>query len=178
MREIDRQAHRTKGRRVVFAILVFLAVVGLSACVVPWPTSGPGHPNAPPILVGVLVGVPGIGLPAIHHHGEGTPTPDEIRKFVLSHQFPGGPTTTGKPPTILGIRFITAKAANARFQSILRGRSLGLPDTATVIYVVLQGPFAISDTAILGPGVNKPVFIQGAVEVFDAATGNLLFYGP
>src|SRR6266849_7865647 len=87
--------HSTKGRRVVFAILVFLAVVGLSACSMP---GLPGPPPSPPlILVGTLVGVPGIGLPAIHNHGKGTPTPDEVRKFVLSHQYPGGPKTTGQP---------------------------------------------------------------------------------
>ncbi len=138
MREIDRRTRR----RVVFAILVLLAVVGLSAC-----SPGiPGPPNPPLILVGTLVGVPGSGLPAIHHHGKGAPTPDEVRKFVLSHQYPGGPTTTGQPPTILGIGFITAKAASAKFQSLLRDRSMGLPDTATVIYVELQGPFAISNS--------------------------------
>lgn len=170
MREIDR--HSTKGRRIVFAALVLLAVVSLSAC-----SPGiPGHPNPPLILVGAFVGVPGVGLPAIHHHGAGTPTQDEVRTFVLSHQFPGGPTTTGQPPTILGIGLITAKAASAKFQSALRGRSMGLPDTATVISVELQGPFAISNP--LPSWAKKPVFTQGALEMFDAATGNLLFYWP
>lgn len=173
MSEIDRQTvacttRSTKGRRIVFAVLVFLALVGLSACSLGIPVT-PVTPASPPlVLVGVFVGTPGIGLPAIHHHGMGMPTEDEVRQFVLGHQFPGGPTTTGQPPTILGIKFISAKAASTKFQSILQGRSVGLTDTATVIDVELQGPFVISSTSRT----------QDAVEVFDAATGNLLFYWP
>lgn len=169
MAKIDRQTEQC----IVLAVLVFLAVVGLSACSLG--IQSPPEPP-PPIFTGALVGVPGVGLPAIHHHGKGTLTPDEVRKFVLSHQFPVGPTTTGQPPTILGIEFITAKAASAKLQGLLRGRSMGLLDTATVIDVELRGPFAFSSAAL--KSYKQPFIIQDAVEVFDAATGNLLFYGP
>lgn len=159
-------------QRVVFAILVFLAVVGLSAC-----SPGiPGPPNPlPPILVGILVGVPGIGLPAIHHHGEGTPTPDEIKTFVLSHQFLGGPTQSGQPPTVLSIETLTAKAVNAKYSAMLQGKSIGLPDTSSVIVVMLSGPFAISNVPSL---YKRPFIEQSVAEMFDAKTGNLLFYWP
>lgn len=114
------------------------------------------------------------GLPAIKHVGSGTtPTSDEVKKFVLSHKFPLDATATGKPSAILDIEFIPASAASAK----MHGESVGLPDTAMVIYVKVHGPFTFSAMS-LPPGVKGgPLHVQDAVEVFDATTGNLLLAG-
>jgi len=151
MAKIDRQTEQC----IVLAVLVFLAAVGLSACSLG--IQSPPEPP-PPNLVGTLVGTPGVGLPTIHHRDRGMHTPGEVRQFVLSHQFPGSPTTTGQPPTIVDVEFITAKAASIKFQSILQGRSMGLPDTAIVIYVELRGPFAFSSAAL--KSYKQPFIIQ------------------
>jgi hypothetical protein len=169
MRKINRQMIQ----RVVFAILVFLAAVGLSACASPGIPGTPSPP--PPIAIGTFVGVPGVGLPAIHHHGVGTLTPGEIKTFVLSHQFLGGPTQSGQPPTVLSIETLTAKAVNAKYSAMLQGKSIGLPDTSSVIVVMLSGPFAISNVPSL---YKRPFIEQSVAEMFDAKTGNLLFYWP
>jgi len=140
------------------------------ACSKPLPPQPP-----PPIVVGTFVGQPGIGLPAIHHHGKGMPTSGEVRQFILSHPFPGGKPVSGRPAPIDALLFMSAGAADARLQNILRGRRLHLFDTATVIDVELGGPFAVTT----GPSwVKRPIYVKNAVEVFDGATGNLLFYWP
>ena len=135
--------------------------------------AGPPKPP-PPILVGVFVGVPGVGTPAIHHHGKGIPTPDEVRKFVRTYGFPGGKTVSGQP-TIQSVDFMAASAANIKLQNYLRGGRVHIFDMATVIVVELAGPFIVTK----GPAWAKsPLYVNNAVEVFDAATGNLLFYWP
>lgn len=115
-----------------------------------------------------------VGLPAIKHVGSGTtPTSNEVKKFVLGHKFPLDATATGKPTAILDIEFITANAASAKMQ----GESVGLPATAMVIYVKVHGPFVFSAMS-LPPGTKSgPIHTQDAVEVFDAATGNILLAG-
>jgi len=115
-----------------------------------------------------------VGVPAVKHTGGGTaPTPAEVRAFVLSHKFALDKTATGKPSAITDVEFITASAASAK----LHGESIGLPDTTMVIYVKVHGPFVFTAMS-LPPGLNAvPPHVQDAVEVFDAATGNLLLAG-
>jgi hypothetical protein len=92
----------------------------------------------------------------------------DVTHYITTHPFPLGPTTTGKPPTIVSIEFITSKQASQR----LLGESIGVPDTAIVCYVKLSGPFTMS-FAPHPPGAQVPPS-NTATEIFDAQTGNLL----
>lgn len=93
---------------------------------------------------------------------------------MLTNGFPGGKTVRGQP-TIQSVDFMAASAANIKLQNYLRGGRVHIFDMATVIVVELAGPFIITK----GPSWAKsPLYVNTAVEVFDAATGNLLFYWP
>ncbi len=59
----------------------------------------------------------------------------------------------------------------------MQGESVGLPGTAMVIYVKVHGPFTFSAMS-LPPGTKGgPIHAPDAVEVFDAAMGNILLAG-
>lgn len=98
-------------------------------------------------------------------------TVQDANAYVSTHPFPSGPTTTGVSPTVVSTSFITTKEANTR----MHGEHTGLSDTALVCYVVLKGPFAMTN-------VSRPYGVKAlppenvGVEVFDAQTGNLLMW--
>ena len=95
-------------------------------------------------------------------------TSSDVIRFISTHSSPLGPTTTGMPPTIVSIEFITSKQASQR----LLGEWIGVPDTAIVCYVKLYGPFTNSDVPSPPGAIIKPS--NTATEIFDAQTGNLL----
>ncbi len=98
-------------------------------------------------------------------------TIQDANAYVSSHPFPSGPTITGVSPTIVSTSFITTKEANAR----MHGEHTGLSDTALVCYVVLKGPFTMTNVSRpYGAKALPPTNV--GVEVFDAQTGNLLMW--
>lgn len=115
-----------------------------------------------------------VGVKAITHVGTGTtPTLAEVKAFVLGHRFALDSAQADKPTTVTDVEFITASAASAK----LHGESIGLPDTAMVIFVKVHGSFTFTAMS-LPPGIKGgPPHVNDAVEVFDAATGNLLLAG-
>jgi hypothetical protein len=109
----------------------------------------------------------GYGIP-LTQTGVPAFTSNDVAHYINTHPFPLGPTTTGKPPTIVSIEFITSKEASQR----MLGETLGLPDTAIVCYVKLSGPFALSQAPV--PASVHLAPSNTATEVFDAQSGNLL----
>ncbi len=118
--------------------------------------------------------MPSRGVPAITPTRHGTPafTAADVRRYYLIHSFSAGPTVSGAPPTIVSIRFITTKDA----QALMGGEPIGLPDNAMVCYVELRGPFYPKYVSV-PPGQTLPATFDAGVEVFDAQTGNLLLWG-
>ncbi len=136
----------------------------------PPPRTDRGAPNLGPI-----------GAPAIHPtrdpstNGGAAFTAADVEQFIQTNGYAGGPTVSGKPPTILKILFVTSKEAGI----LLNGQDVGLPDDALVCYVLLNGPFY--ETAIPPYVPNRtppptPLTYQTGYAVFDALTGNLLMY--
>ncbi len=95
----------------------------------------------------------------------------DVTKYLQTHLFAAGPTTTGKPPTIELIQLLTDAQASLKI-----GSSIGLPDNAPVYYVLLQGPFVPTNVKL--PPSEKPIGnVNEGWEVFDAYAGNLLVWG-
>jgi hypothetical protein len=121
--------------------------------------------------------VPASNVDAIMPHSNTVPafTAEDVKRYFQTHTFPGGPTTQGQPIRVDTVQFLRAGDARSRF---LQGENLGVPDTELVCYVVLDGPFTLTNVE-LPPGTKSaqvPV-VQKGVEVFDARTGNMLLWG-
>jgi hypothetical protein len=117
------------------------------------------------------------GSPAITPRTSGSPaiTINDVRQYLQNTPFPGGPTVSGKPYTIVSITLMASKQASM----IMHGEYVGIPDNQLVYYVVVRGPFILTGMSV-PPGVNvgnKTPVVQTADEIFDAQTGNLLVFG-
>jgi hypothetical protein len=120
-----------------------------------------------------MVSSSGPGRPAIRPTQAGTPafTETDVREYLATNVFPGGVTLSGASPAITEIMFVTSKQAS----DIMKGEYVGLPHTAPVCYVQLQGPF--SSESHSSPKGARPATYQLGEMVFDAQTGNLLMWG-
>jgi hypothetical protein len=99
-----------------------------------------------------------------------TLTMTEVLNYVPQYGFEGGPTVTGKPPTIVMIRAMRGKAAEKWLATQITG------DDRPVIYVRLHGPFLITDLASHTKD-GKPPVVPDVWEVFDATTGTIPVWG-
>lgn len=117
-----------------------------------------------------------IGVPAITPSQPGIPafTIDDVKHYLASHSFEGGPTVDRSSYSIDTIQFLKAKQASV----LMQGEVVGLPDDALVCYTVLRGPFILQNVR-MPPGEPIPAtpIASRGVEVFDARTGNLLVWG-
>jgi hypothetical protein len=114
------------------------------------------HPEAPP------------GSPAIRTRKTGIPafSLDDAKEYVKNHPLRGR-SNTGRSFTITRVEFMSSKQVS----DLLHGESTGFPDGHTMCYVEIQGPITFS-----GPE-GVALTYNGAVEVFDGETGNLLIVG-
>lgn len=72
---------------------------------------------------------------------------------------------------VASIQFMTSAQASA----LMQREETGLPATATVCYVKIQGPFVL--TALPSPrNTNQAPTVAYGVEIFDGQTGNLLMW--
>ena len=112
------------------------------------------------------------GTPAITPRSSGTPafSSSDVRQYVVTHQFSGGPTVAQSSPSIVELEFISSKQAKQQ----LDGTSPGLPDNALVCFVVMKGPFLL--TADSQPSRLHVPTVNTGIEVFDAHTGNQLVW--
>ncbi len=84
----------------------------------------------------------------------------------------GGPTLSGDPPTIETLEFVGCKELTKRLNLYI-----GLADDALVCYVVLRGPFHLTQMS-LPPGATPGARIcQRVLEIYDASTGRFLLWG-
>jgi hypothetical protein len=84
----------------------------------------------------------------------------------------GGPTVSGDPPTIETLEFVRCKELTDRLSLFI-----GLADDALVCYVVLRGPFWMTNVSY-PPGSHHGVGASQTVqEIYDAGTGRLLVWG-
>ncbi len=98
-------------------------------------------------------------------------TTSDVRAFLRIHPFVSGPPVKGATPTIVEIKFMTSKQASV----LMRGESVGLPDTAIVCYVKFHGPFTQVNASV-SPGAKPLPPTDTGVEIFDGQTGNLLMW--
>ena len=97
-------------------------------------------------------------------------TEADVRQYLAAH--PMLPTTDGTEPVIAKVLFIPASQASA----LMRGASIGRPDTTLVCYVEVHGNLSTSWVRVPEPGL-MPGPAHVGVLVFDAQTGNLLIRG-
>jgi hypothetical protein len=128
----------------------------------PAPPSRPsaGYMHAIPVSSSAIIMAKSNGVPAI--------TAADVQPYLQTHSFMGGPTLSGKSPTIT-ITFMTAKQAGAKLVTTFG------PSIQMVYYVEFQGPFLMENES-LPPGVAVPT-AQTGFEVFDAQTGDLIEWG-
>jgi len=104
-----------------------------------------------------------------------TYTVADVRAFLAAHRL--FLTSDGSAPVIDIVEFIPAAQAS----TLLRGESIGRPDTTLVCYVQVHGPLAVSHHWPAGYHYTpkRPVGTPRRVGelVFDAQTGNLLLRG-
>lgn len=120
-------------------------------------------------------GIPGI--PAIHPSlTAATPasrarfTTANVQAYLKSHPFVGGASLKGTTAKVTSIQFISSGQAS----TLMHNADTGLPTTALVCYVKIQGPFMI--TAPTAPGAKKFPPVDYGIEIFDGQTGNLLMW--
>ena len=97
-------------------------------------------------------------------------TEADVRQYLATH--PAFPTVDGTEPVIAKVLFIPASEASA----LMRGASIGRPDTTLVCYVEVHGNLSTSWVHVPKPGVY-PATARVGVLVFDAQTGNALICG-
>lgn len=100
-------------------------------------------------------------------------TADDMRSYLQSAPLSaGGPTLWGDPPTIETLEFMGCKELTDRLSLFI-----GLPDDALVCYVVLRGPFWMTNVSY-PPGSHHGVGVSQTVqEIYDAGAGQLLVWG-
>jgi hypothetical protein len=149
---------------IVFSGVVLSTVIGIKA--------SPPSNNQPPVH-----NHPAIhyldGQPAITPHRDGTLlTISDVQQYASTHQFPGGRVISGTFPTIVILQLMTSQEASVQ----MRGEYIGLPDNAQVYYVVVKGPFAMTNILSATSPEGSQTFNEGE-EAFGAFTGNLLVWG-
>jgi hypothetical protein len=113
-----------------------------------------------------------MGIPAIRSRtGTASLVLADVQQFVNTHPFFGGPTVSGGRPIVVKLLAIPSKEVVA----LTHGESTGLPESAPVYYVQLQGPFLLVNAG--SPRGAKVLTLGTGVEVFDARTGNLILWG-
>lgn len=151
-----------------------LAICALGIIVFALSTVGGVQAQEPSHLANAPASQQSLGIPAIVPTlNSATTTPptftvEDVKRYIASHGFHGGPTVTGNKPQIRVIAFISSKQASTR----LHDASIGLPDTAVVCYVELGGPFQVRASLPSGAPPFPPSNI--GVDIFDAQTGNLV----
>jgi hypothetical protein len=123
----------------------------------PFQTPGPlGAPEA------------GHGVPAIAPTASGVPafTTDDMSKYGLGHALPGTIGSGGTPSV--------SRDAFLQSQDLARllGGPTGQPDGTLLGYLEEKGDFTFG-----GPTPDSPLHFPYAFQVFDARSGNLLFWG-
>jgi hypothetical protein len=108
-------------------------------------------------------------------------TPNKVPAFTLEDMkaylqsapsCTGGPTLSGRPPTIDTLEFVGRKELTDHLNLII-----GPPDDALVCYVVLRGPFRLTLMSY-PPGAVQGIPVSETVEeMYDARTGDLLVWG-
>lgn len=134
------------------------------------PAPGPIHvTGTQQHALGIPAITPRAGLMASSASSSGpTFTRDDVVHYVAAHPQVLGAVPGTPAPTVTSVQFVTAKQAS----TLLHGEAIGLPDTASVCYVRVQGTFVFNDAP---PAFgSKAVTYSAAVLVFDAHTGNLL----
>ncbi len=111
-------------------------------------------------------GLPGIA-PRTPSRSGSTPafTADDARSYALQAKVPG--VKVLGTVSVAEVKFMTAGQASA----LLNGEDIGIPDSSLVCVVVLQGGFDFAARA------GQVIHYDGAVEVYDGQTGNLLLMG-
>ncbi len=113
------------------------------------------------------------GTPAISPHKDGTLlTVADVQQYVTTHPFPGGPVVPGTQLKIVILQLMTSQEASVQ----MRGEYVGLPDNAEVYYVVVKGPFLLTNVTAMISNQGPHKFELGE-EAFDAKTGNRLVWG-
>lgn len=166
-------------RRVVYvtvALPAAIIVIGLLSLVVMQSSVAQSRVGPPPAKA---TNMP-IGFPAIAPHlnldspGKPAFTADDLKFFISQHGSPAGPLVKGAHLTFLKILFITSQEAS----TIMGGESTGLPGNALVCYVVIHGPFVMTNAHISPAAhITQPPIVTTTEIVFDARTGNLLVWG-
>lgn len=116
------------------------------------------------------------GIPAIHPSLAAVSptsarfTTADVQAYLHSHPFAGGKVVAaaGTTAQVASIQFITSAQAS----TFMQGEKTGLPDTATVCYVKIQGPFTLAVPT--PPNAKQLPTASYIVEIFDGQTGNLL----
>jgi hypothetical protein len=104
------------------------------------------------------------GAPAIRVTPSTTPTCQQISGFYTTHHV--WRNVSSERGKVMSIEFLKAGSAETRLHT-----STGLPASAGVVFVTLNGTFTFS-----GPSKVAKTYPY-AFEVFDAASGNLLLAG-
>lgn len=108
------------------------------------------------------------GMKALEVKPGPTPfTPDDVTQYVRTHRL-GRMVGDLSQLQVESVDFITAREVTSR----LRGASTGLPDSQRLGFATIRGPLYFT-----GPPPGKPVGVERAYALFDAATGNLLMSG-
>lgn len=155
-------------KRSVLLGIALLLVLAFTALAVSGYANQPGTQIASSAFSTPL---PATGM-VIPHQAGTMLTTEQVRKYVTTHTFWVGPTTTGKMFTIEVLQLMTAKQA---YQKNLI-EYLSVPDNAPIYYVKARGPFKPIGLH-LAPGVKPPTQADEAYEVWDPYSGRLLQEG-
>lgn len=98
-------------------------------------------------------------------------TSADVQAYLHTHPFVGGQVVQGATASIASIQFMSSAQASA----LMHEAATGLPATAPVCYVKLNGPFT-QQAAPVAPGAKQLSAVAYGVEIFDAQTGNLLMW--
>ena len=151
----------------LLAVLVFAFVIHVSASPQnagpPTPHSGSSNPS-----VGLVGVTPHINL---SNPNAATFTEQDVRQFVVQHGSPLGPLVDGAHLAIEQVRFVTAQQAS----TIMNGEFIGLPANAPTCYVLIHGPFKI--TNMHHPPSFHATTASDTEMVFDGRTGKIVVWG-
>lgn len=122
----------------------------------------------------------GFGFPALTPHinlsnpNLPTFTTQDVERYVSQTGSPAGPLVKGAHLTFIKILFISSAQASY----IMGGEYVGLPDNAPVCYVLIHGPFLMTN-ASFSPAehIKQPPVVATTEIVLDGRTGNLIVWG-